>query len=186
MAAADARIEAATARVELARKQYKPDFTVGLTYALVTGRDDPAGRASPPPDDGRDLFGVGAAINLPIRRERLSAGVREAVERRLAAEESLRAVHAAIGRQLEDAGARLRLAREQWQLFHTVLIVQADESLRSAQFSYETGKADVLDLLDAERTLLQVRLGEARALTDLHIAVVDLERAAAAQLEPHR
>lgn len=175
--AALAEIERSRTMVELAHKDYRPDFTVGLTYTAVGGRSDPAGKLSPPPDNGEDIVGLAASINLPIRKRRLTAQVREAIESRGAAEAIHRTALSEISGALEDLGARIPILRDQYDLFHAVLGPQAEESLNSARYAYETGRADVLDLLDAERVLLEVRLGELRARTELHLAYIDLERA---------
>ncbi len=48
MARAESEIARADTEIALARKEYKPDFTLGATYTLVGTRGDPAGIASPP------------------------------------------------------------------------------------------------------------------------------------------
>lgn len=176
-AAARARIEAAEARVELARKAYGPDLTAGLTYSLVGRRDDPAGELNPPEDDGQDILGVSAAVSLPIWRRRLAAGVEEASQTRLAAEQSLRSTVAAIRATVGDLSARIPLLREEVELFGSVMLPQAEEALDSALAGYSAGTHDALDLLDAERILLQVRVAEARARADLANAFAQLEGA---------
>jgi outer membrane protein TolC len=184
MAAARARSEAAEIAVQIARKDTRPDVTVGLTYSIVDHRQDVPSGEPPPPDSGDDILGVGASVNLPIYRKRLAAGVREAIDRREAAEMNRRAVASEIDKELEDLLQRIPLIRDQWTLFNTVLLPQSEESLHSLTYAYETGRSEVLDLLDAERMLLEVRLGSARALTDLHLAMVDLERAVGGELTP--
>jgi outer membrane protein TolC len=176
-AAARARIEAAEARVELARKAYGPDLTAGLTYSLVGRRDDFAGELNPPEDNGQDVFGVSAAVSLPIWRRRLAAGVEEASQTRLAAEQSLRSTIAAIRAAVGDLAARIPLLREEVELFGSVMLPQAEEALDSALAGYSAGIHDALDLLDAERILLQVRVAEARARADLANAFAQLEGA---------
>ncbi|HSL18634.1 MAG TPA: TolC family protein [Methylomirabilota bacterium] len=182
-AAARARIEAAAARVELARKAYGPDVTAGLTYSLVGRRDDAAGELNPPEDDGQDVLGVSAAVSLPIWRGKLAAGVEEATETRLAAEQSLRSTIAAIRTTVGDLAARIPLLQEEVELFGSLMLPQAEEALDSALAGYSAGSHGALDLLDSERVLLQVRIAEARARTDLAIALALLEGAVARPLE---
>jgi outer membrane protein TolC len=184
MAAARARLEAAEVAVQIARKDTRPDVTVGLTYSIVENRQDIPGGEPLPPDSGDDILGVGASLNLPIYRRRLDAGIQEAVDRREAAELNRRAVASEIDRELEDLLQRIPLIRDQYRLLDTVLLPQSEESLNSLTYAYETGRSEVLDLLDAERVLLEVRLGSARALTDLHLAMVELERTVGGELEP--
>lgn len=178
-----ARIAAAAAAAERAELERRPDLTVGLGYTLVGARDDAAGRAMPPEGNGDDIIGVTLGLNLPVRTVRIDAGLAEAEARRGAAEEALRAVDAAIERDLGDLAERLRLTREQTDLFDRVLILQAEESLRSAESAYTAGTLRALDLLDAERVLFQVRLAAARARADHLIARARLEGAVGASLD---
>lgn len=180
----DARIARSTTLVDLAGKDYKPDITAGLFYTLVGSRDDPAGRLNPPPDDGDDILGISAGINLPIWRKKLAAGVEEAVKGELAALESKRAVITRIDRSLGELPPRLDLTWQQLRLFEDVLVIQAEQSLLSAEAGYSAGSQDALDLLDAERVLLDVRTGTERNRADYAIALAQLEGAVGEPLVP--
>ncbi len=177
--AVEAWIARAETLVELAEKSFRPDFTVGLGYTLVGHRDDPAGRAGSIADDGDDILALTGAVNLPVRRRKLEAGLEEALALQQAAEEDRRRIDAEIERALGDFGARLPLLYEHWQLLEKVLRVQAREALRSAEGAYTTGKLNAVDLLDAEVVLFDVRTAAARTLTDWAVARAELERAAA-------
>jgi outer membrane protein TolC len=170
-------VQRADVLIDLARQEGKPDFTLGATYAAVGKRADPAGQLEPPPDNGDDVFGVSLSINLPIQRGRLRAGVEQAAASRLAAAERKRDVTASIDRALGELVERLRLTGEQIRLFERVLLVQAEQSLRSAEAGYAAGGLNSLDLLDAERVLLEVRTATVRARADYAIALARLEGA---------
>lgn len=184
MARARARIAEAGAMIELAKKEYFPDVTLGLTHTLVGEREDAAGHAMPPEGNGDDVVGLMVGVNLPVWRKKLAAGVEEANERELAAQEGLRAVATDIAKALGDLLHRIPLTAEQYALFDEVLAIQAEEALRSAETAYSAGSLGALDLLDAERVLLEVRIATARTLADLAIAVARLEGAVAAPLAP--
>jgi cobalt-zinc-cadmium efflux system outer membrane protein len=179
---ATAALARADTLVELALKDYKPDVMVGATYGLLTGRTDLAAGTMPPPDNGKDVFGISLSLNLPIKRGRLDAGLEEATERRLAAVEHKRDVSASVDRAVGELVEHLRLSREQVELFERVLVIQAEQSLRSAESGYAAGNLNSLDLLDAERVLLDVRTGIERARADHAIAVARLEGAIGAPL----
>lgn len=176
------RIRLAGTKLSLARKEYRPDLSVGMTYTLVDRRGDQPGILFPPPGNGDDILSVAATINLPIRRKRLDAGVRQALEARNEAEHALSGVVLELDRELADHLARYPLLVEQWHLLEAVLYPQAAEALESARYGYETTRIDLLDLLDAERVLLEVRLGVLRAVTEMDILIVDLERTIAGPL----
>jgi cobalt-zinc-cadmium efflux system outer membrane protein len=175
-------IDAAAVRVDLSKKDYRPDFTVGLNYALVGKRDDPAGRLNPPAGNGDDILGVSGGVNLPIWRSKLAAGVEQAIQQRLGAEETRRAITAEINGDLANLARRIPLIQEQLALFDEILTAQAEESLRSAEAAYASGTASALDLLDAERVLLGVRIAAERARTNLAVATAKLEGVAATPL----
>jgi len=177
LTSADHGIAQAETMVELARKQYKPDFTLSATYTDVGPRTDPAGVALPPPDNGSDVFALSLSVSLPVKRGRLAAGVAEAADRQLSARELKRAVVTTIDRSLGELVERTRTTWDQLRLLEDVLDVQADQSLRSAESGYAAGAIGSLDLLDAERMLLEVRTAMERARADYAVAVARLEGA---------
>ena len=186
IASANSRVEAAASRVESSKKAYSPKVVVGLNYGFIDRRTDEAGRLNPPEDNGKDIFGLTGGISVPLWGSSLEAGVEEQVQNRLAAEEGRREIVAAIDGELGDLVHRIPLLEEQLSLYDEVLIVQAGQSLRSAESAYAAGTANALDLLDAERVLLQVRIAAERVRTDLDIAVARLEGAIAGPLEVTR
>ena len=61
----------------------------------------------------------------------------------------------------------------------------AYETLRATEAAYETGQLAVLDLLDSERMLIEIRLMRARYVSDSLIALSDLERAVGMRVTQH-
>jgi cobalt-zinc-cadmium efflux system outer membrane protein len=177
-----ALLAAAGVAADLAAREYKPDLTLGLAYTLVGRRADAAGRAMPPEGNGDDVLGLTVGVNLPVWRRKLAAGVEEAAARELAAQEEMRAVTAGIDQSLGDLAESLPLIRKQLGLFEDLLEVQAGESLRSAEAAYSAGSLGALDLLDAERVLIDVRVAAARARADYLVALARLEGALGAPL----
>ena len=172
LVAARASIAAAAAGVSLADTTTRPELSAGLMYTIVDHRDD-----ADPPDNGKDIVGLTGSISLPVWREPREAAVEEAVAARLAADERMRVRTSELDAQLDDLLTRMPLIEERARLFDAVLTVQAREALDSAISAYSVGTVDALDLLDAERVLLQARIAAARARADWDIAVVDLEEA---------
>jgi outer membrane protein TolC len=182
LVAAASRIAQRRSLVELAEKNFRPDVTLGVGYTLVGRRGDPAGRASPPPDNGDDVLAFSAQVNLPVWRRKLEAGLVEALTSQQAAEEDRRRILTEIEQAVGDLGARLPLLYEHWALLEKVLSVQAREALRSAEAAYTTGKLNAVDLLDSEVVLFEVQIGIARTRTDHAVARAQLERAVARPL----
>jgi len=177
MAASRARIAAAETLVALAEKGRRPDFTVGLTYTLVDPRDDPAGRLQPPAGNGDDILGIQGGVTLPVRRQRITAGIDEARESLTAAREGQRLVATTIRGAVADLVQQLPLSWQQIHLSRDVLTIQAEEALESAQAGYVAGTLNALDLLDAEHVLFEAHTAVARSTADYLIALAKLEGA---------
>ena len=182
IAQVDADIRAAATQIDLARKEYRPDVTLGLTYTAVGPRQDAAAGVMAPEDDGHDVLGITASISLPFHRKRLAASVAEASAREGAARQMRRMVETGIDRALGELIDRVDLTWRQLRLLEDVLSVQAEESLASAEAAYAAGNLGALDLLDAERMLLDVRTSVARTRADYAIALARLEGAIGAPL----
>lgn len=175
--AAFLEIEKNEKRIHLAKRQYWPDLTLGASWGNVNGRHDLAGRLSPPEDNGKDVYSVAVGVNLPIFRRKYDAGVQEATETFGAAREAYREAVNEVGFSVRAVGFRIQTIEEQLALFEKALLPQAEQALQSTETAYATGTTGVLDLLDGERTLLEVRLGLARLETDYLKALADMERA---------
>ena len=163
--------------IRLARRQYWPDLVVGASWGAVSGRRDLAGRQNPPPDNGKDVYSFTIGVNIPVFRSRYDAAVQEASARREAARQAYRNTINEVDLAIRSIGLRLTMVEEQIALFEKALLPQAEQALRSAEEAYSTGAAGVLDLLDSEEVLLDVRLGLARLKTDYMKALADMERA---------
>ena len=175
--AAEQLIEGRERAIELAGKDSWPSLRISAGFVNVGERNDPAGIAQPPPDNGKNAFNVSLGLSLPLWRGKYSAGVREASERMLAEQKRYAQLRNTMELSIRDETLRFETLREQIELFERALIPQAEEALRSTESGYATGQLGVLDLLDSERVLLGVRLTHAQYQTDLMSALARLERA---------
>jgi outer membrane protein TolC len=175
--ATQALIERSERSIDLAKKDNWPDFFVGVGFVNVGDRGDPAGVAQPPPDNGKNAFSFSVGINIPIWRDKYKAAIEEASENLLAQRSNYANIRNEMEFSVRDQVVRLETLQNQVDLFENVLILQAEETLRSTEAAYETGQLGVLDLLDSERFLLDVRLINARYYSDYLIALTHLERA---------
>jgi cobalt-zinc-cadmium efflux system outer membrane protein len=70
----------------------------------------------------------------------------------------------------------LDTAKRSIALYKKSLLPQAQQALNAARTAYISGKMDFIGFVDAQRTLLNVQLGEQKALRDYRIALAELER----------
>ncbi len=183
--AAAALIRGSERSIELARKRARPSFTASVGVLNVGRRGDPAGVALPPPDNGRNAVSVSLGVSLPIWRGKYRAGIEQAAAELLAHRHQRAEARNAMERGVQDAIVRLETLDRQIELLDTVLIPQAEEALRATEAAYETGQLAVLDLLDSERMLIEIRLLRARHVSDSLIALGDLERAVGMRVAQH-
>ena len=173
--AASALIEGGERSVELAKKSARPGFTASVGVTNVGRRDDAA--LMPLLDDGRNSVTVSLGMSLPLWGAKYRAGVVEAGAELRAHTRRRAAARNAMEMEVQEALVRLETFDRQIDLLDTVLIPQTEEALRATETAYETGELGVLELLDSERTVIDVRSMRARYLSDILIALTALERA---------
>jgi len=192
-----AHIEKAQIEVELAEREYLPDFTVGLDYTEIGDARTPsttemtipsstitvpaANPADPPQqivipsrmmrmqmpaprDSGKDALAVMVSFDLPVWHGRLKAGTAEAESRLRASRELRIEKENSLKADLKLALYRFRDAQRQVSLYGDTLIPSAEQALRASQTSYIGGAASFAHLIDAERLLLEFKLGYYRAV----------------------
>lgn len=170
--AAGHRVKRAQADVDLASSNATwPSIMAGVDYWFM------------PMLSERHGYGAMISINLPW----LSAKRREDVtvaERGVTADRrALEAIRIAVRYEVDDAFARYTAARTTYLLTRDELVPVALQSFGAAQAGFAAGRGNALGLVDALRSLLQLRLEEVRELVDLRIAIADLERAIGTDLE---
>ncbi len=175
--AAFLEIERNEKRIHLAKRQYWPDFTIGASWGNVRSRNDLFGVLNPPENNGKDVYSLTVEVNLPLFRSKYDAGVQEAAESFSASRQAYRSTVNTVERSIRSVGFHIQTIEEQIGLFEKALLHQAEQALRSAEAAYSTGTVGVIDLLDGERMLLEVRLGLARLNTDYMKALAEMERA---------
>ena len=175
--AASSLVEGSERAVELAEKNRRPSFTASVGVTNVGRRGDAAGLLLPPSDDGRNAVTVSLGLSLPLWGAKHRAGIEQAADVLEARLHQRAAARSAMEMAVEEALIRLETLDRQLDLLDTVLIPQTEEALRATETAYETGQLGVLDLLDGERTLIDIRSLRVRYVSDYLIALTALERA---------
>ena len=143
---------------EVAHKAYYPDVTVALTYTLTNDAMDPS-----IPESGDDPLMLGFSVNVPIWREKYDAGVAEALARRSAAVAQRAGARNMLMADLSRGLFEYDDAQRQITLYERDLIPKADQALASSMTGFQAGTVSYLDLIDAERVLLELQLSLERA-----------------------
>ncbi|MYJ16799.1 MAG: TolC family protein, partial [Gemmatimonadetes bacterium] len=163
--------------LRLASRRSRPDFTIGVAWGNVLARRDAPGLASPPPDNGQDQFSMTLGASVPLFGSVYGAGVREAGARLAAAEEAYRDAVNGVALAVRSTAFHLATIARQLALFERALLPQAEHALRATEEAYSGGVTGVVELLDSEEVLLDVRLGLARLRADYMKGLAEMERA---------
>jgi outer membrane protein TolC len=154
--------------LSLAQQAYIPD--IGLSFSFT----------------GSISQTVGGMLTIPIRLEAIQAGVEQA-------RAGIRAAQAARTQYARDLAASfvlnlyvLRNDERQVTLFDGTIIPRARQTVQVAQTSFAVGRIPFLELLDAQRTLLDVRLTLAQLRTEREKALAAIETWSAVDVEAMR
>ena len=163
-------VERGRAGKRLAGKESYPDLVVGVGYINVGDALDPG-----MPDSGKDAWTATVGITLPIwfganksRRQEADARYRQAQYSHADALNRLRAMTEKIVFEYEDALRKTLLYRDG-------LVPKAEQSLNANYTAYQAGEADFLNLLDAQRQLLDFQLQFERSRSNLAIRRAEIE-----------
>jgi outer membrane protein TolC len=156
------KVASAEARREIARLESYPDITLDLNYIQIGSPEVNPGT----PDAGRDAWGVTVAVNIPIWFDKYDAAKAEALATKRSFEyeyenryNALRAELSASLSTLEDANRRLKLYGEE-------LLSLAEQAVENSRTSYESGRTGILEVIDSERSQLDLQLLYWRAAAD--------------------
>lgn len=164
-------IESAQYAVQLAKKDFYPDFTVGFTY---TNRPDMP-----------EMYGVNIGIKLPVYyRQKQRPALTEANASAEAERRSLENMTTLLFFKIRDKYLSETTARRLLSLYSTTIVPQSSLSLESAIAGYEVGKVDFLTLLDNLVTLLNYELSYYEQLSNEEKAVAALEPLVGITLRP--
>jgi outer membrane protein TolC len=179
LAALAAERERESAAVALSGRSGLPDLTLGVEY-IDTGE----ARMPNVSDSGKDAIMAMASVNIPLwfgkygaekeearAREASAAGKREDREQQLLAD-------------LERVGFGLRDALRRIDLYEHTLLPKARQSVGVLEDAFTAGRADFLDLVDAQRTLLEFELALERASADRTTLAAELEMILGIDLRP--
>jgi len=163
-------INAAQSRLDLAEKDYYPDFKLGLAYGNRSGDN-------PPPRNGSrsDFLSVMFSINLPIYAKGKQG--RAVNQRSLELRRNRHSFQDKLGvvrSEISTATTDYLQARELFVLFQTGIIPQARQTVSSMLAGYQVSEVDFLNLVRSQVTLLNYEVQYWQALTEANQALARL------------
>ncbi|HSG46877.1 MAG TPA: TolC family protein [Longimicrobiales bacterium] len=160
------RLERARKGVELAEKDFWPDFTVSAQYGRRGG------------DQPRSMGGLMIGASIPVHagsRQRPRVEAARAMER--AAEAGVSGARAAVDAELRGVLAELERARSLMTLYRDEILPAAEANVASSLASYRVGAVDFSTLVDAQLAVDRFEQDYHRLEADYGTAVALLEAA---------
>jgi outer membrane protein, heavy metal efflux system len=161
--------------VELAERNRKyPDFMVGLQYWFA------------PDQSPKHMYAPMVTLTIPFSpwtKGKHDHEVEEALAERQVARANLAAVRNMTLFEVKEMSANVAAAMKSVSIYRDGLLPQAEQAFQAAVTAYQTGGVNFMTLLDAQRTIRDVRMGYYKALVDYEQSRADLERAVGKELQ---
>jgi outer membrane protein TolC len=157
-------IRASESRLELARREYYPDFTLGVRYGHRD--EDDLGQSR------QDFLSVMLSVEVPLysgskQDRQVSQRERELARSQYALQDERNRVLAAIATAASD----YRRAAEKLELFGKGIIPQARQTVESMLAGYQVDEVDFLNLVRAQVTLLNYELQFWQSFTEANQSI---------------
>jgi outer membrane protein, heavy metal efflux system len=159
----EADLAGQTARVDLARKGSRPDFDVSLQYGQRNQRPD--------------MITAEISVPLPIhKRARQDQELAEARAELSAMESDRRAKINSVRAQVARLVSELERGRTQLAIYVKAILPQGNAAATAALASYQSGKTDLLTVLDNQNTVFTYETEYYRSLSDFAKNLAELEQ----------
>lgn len=150
------------AELRLAESRRRPDIMAGLGVRQYAATDD---------------VGVVAQFSMPLgTRSRSAAGVTEARAWRDTADAGERETELRLRTALFGIAQELRHARTELDALEATILPEAEAALQLAREGFARARYSQLELLDAQRTVIELRLERIEAAVAFHQFIVQLEK----------
>tara|TARA_R110002094_G_scaffold122172_3_gene117120 strand:+ start:102 stop:662 length:561 start_codon:yes stop_codon:yes gene_type:complete len=158
--AADARIDARRAGIDLAKERYKPGWALDLGYGY---RDGTLPSGSP----RSDFVSLSVTVDLPLfRKNRQDRRLAAALSERRAATESKDELLRRLGSQLDAEYARWHDLSRRVDLYERLILTQAKDQANAALAAYQSEASDFADVMRGFIDELNTRLDHIRLQTE--------------------
>lgn len=162
------RVDAGKLGVALAKQQYRPSWSLDLSYGVRDG-EDASGDSRP------DFFSAMISFELPIfPRDRQDRRVAAAVAGELEMKSMLEDRGRQIRRRFDAAWADYQSLGRRTELFAGQVVPSAVANVEATRLAYQNDVVLFDELVRSEKSLLDVRMRLLRLRTDRVIAVADL------------
>ena len=149
-------------QVELAHKEFRPDFNVGYTYEHTASQF-------------KDYYMASFSVRLP-NRGRQRAALAEAEQNRERARQELDAESQRVLSEVQQQYVRAKTSEERLKIYSDGLVPQSEATFQSALSAYQSNRQDFESLLSGFLDVLNLDLEYRNELVEHESALAELER----------
>ncbi len=164
------KISKADDSLRLSRMNRIPDPTIGAGIFDTGESVNPA-----TPGSGNDPWAVQLSFNIPIWKKKNQAQRQEAREMQQAAQQTLQDRQNSLRSELDTSLQDLATIKKRLHLYGSILLPKARQAMEVTETSYQGNRSTILDLIDAERTLLEIERNYWKAVSEHYKAQVRLQ-----------
>ena len=164
-----ADVDTARSRLALARRDYFPDFTLGLSYGDRIG-------ANPDLRARDDLVSLSVGVRIPLyakskQSKAVSQRTSELNSQMYAAKDAENEIYGMISSLV----TQYEKAKDEFSLYETGILPQASQTVESMQAGYQVNQVDFLNLIRSQITLLNYELLYWKSYTEAKQSLASLE-----------
>jgi outer membrane protein TolC len=156
LAAMQQQILASRKMVDLAKKRYWPDISLGVEYDNMPNKRT----------DEQNTVMAMVSINLPIWVDSYNAGVKQAQAETAMVQREKMQVEFDLAAQAQQVMYELDDNLRKIHLYENVLIPRAKEMIDVSEQAYRTNTIDFMSLIDAQQKLLSFQLTHERVMAN--------------------
>jgi len=149
-------------QVELAHKEFRPDFNVGYTYEHTASQF-------------KDYYMASFSVRLP-NRGRQRAALAEAEQNRERARQELDTESQRVLSEVQQQYVRAKTSEERLKIYSDGLVPQSEATFQSALSAYQSNRQDFESLLSGFLDVLNLDLEYRNELVEHESALAELER----------
>lgn len=149
---------------------FLPDFSLGLARHRIFGEEN--------------TWDINLSFEIPVFFWQKQKGeIAEASSNIESLKSELSYVELNVTLEVENAHQNAISCQNQITLFEEEILKEAEEVYRMSMISYREGKVGSLELMDARRTLIELKKAYAETLLNYQLALVELEKFVGTALE---
>ncbi len=164
------KIDAAHSRIDLARKDYFPDFTLGAAYGFRHDLPDGTARTN--------FASFKLSMNLPVwTSSKQDQAVAQRTSEALTSTHKYRAFRNKVQAEVATEYSEYTNTMQQSELYRTALVPQAEQTAASMLKGYQVNKVDFLNVVRAQLALYNYKITYWKRLSSAFKALAGLEAA---------